>query len=261
MPPVFVVGDVHGHRDVLVGLMRSAGLLDEGDRWVGGDAVVWLLGDLVDRGPDGLGAIDLVRRLEQESAGTVRCLLGNHEASLLSAHFFGNEEVGPGTTFADVWRVNGGLATDLTGLTAEHVEWIVERPAVALEGAWLLLHADTDGYLAYGQSLEAINAGVSTALRSGAAAALAELLDVLSERLRLDDPPAVDRLLRTLGGQRIVHGHTPIASVLGLDPRAVTAPLRYGDGRVLNVDHCLFAGGPGFVTRLEAEVVIPERTA
>jgi hypothetical protein len=31
----------------------------------------------------------------------------------------------------------------------------------------------------------------------------------------------------------------------------VREPLLYADGRVMNVDHCLFAGGPGFVTRLE----------
>ena len=68
--------------------------------------------------------------------------------------------------------------------------------------------------------------------------------------MRLTDPVAVDALLDAYGGTRIVHGHTPIASVRGVDPRAVTGPLAYGDGRVLNVDHCLFAGGPGFVTRL-----------
>ena len=68
--------------------------------------------------------------------------------------------------------------------------------------------------------------------------------------MRLDDPAAVDALLAAFGGSRIVHGHTPIASVLGVDPRSVTAPLVYGNGRVTNVDHCLFAGGPGFVTEL-----------
>ena len=73
MRPVFVVGDVHGHRDALVALLREAELLDAAGRWAGADAVLWLLGDLVDRGPDGLGAIDLVRRLERESAGAVRC--------------------------------------------------------------------------------------------------------------------------------------------------------------------------------------------
>ena len=64
---------------------------------------------------------------------------------------------------------------------------------------------------------------------------------------------------------RIVHGHTPIASIERRDPRSVEAPLVSGDGRVLNVDHCLFGGGPGFVTRLETDAaatrITPARTA
>ena len=80
--PTFVVGDVHGQRDVLVRLLRDAGLIDAHERWSGGDARLWLLGDLVDRGPDGIGAIDLVRRLQEEAS--VGCLLGNHEVMLIS---------------------------------------------------------------------------------------------------------------------------------------------------------------------------------
>jgi hypothetical protein len=252
MGPVLVVGDVHGHRDVLVELLRDAGLVDGAERWCGGDAVLWLLGDLVDRGPDGIGAIDLVRRLERESEGNVRCLLGNHEAFLLAVHLAGDEDTGfPGTTFADVWLANGGVSSDLARLTAEHVDWVSRRPAVALEGDWLLLHADTDAYLGYGRSIRAINEGVAHALRSGDPAALDELLEMLSDRLRLFDPAVVDSLLATLGGARIVHGHTPIASVRSVDPRAITAPFPSSDGRVLNVDHCLFGGGPGFVTRID----------
>ena len=266
MPPVFVVGDVHGHRDVLARLLRDAGLLDERDRWVGGDAVLWLLGDLVDRGPDGIGAIDLVRRLEHESDGRVRCLLGNHEALLLSVHVAGGEQAGfPGTTFDDVWRANGGVRRDLLSLTEVHVDWLLARPAVAREGEWLLLHADTDAYLRYGSSVEEVNARIGSALASGSPGALEDVLDALSDRLRLSSPAAVDELLATLGGSRLVHGHTPIASVEGRDPRAIRAPRLYGDGRVLNVDHCLFGGGPGFVTRLEtgaaASRVTPARTA
>ena len=48
-----------------------------------------------------------------------------------------------------------------------------------------------------------------------------------------------------------MHGHTPIASALQVDPTTVTEPLVSRDGRVLNIDHCLFAGGPGFVVRLD----------
>ena len=69
--------------------------------------------------------------------------------------------------------------------------------------------------------------------------------------MRLDDAAAVRSLLDAYGGTRIVHGHTPIASLRGVDPRerdrrrSSTAT-----ALVTNVDHCLFAGGPGFVTRL-----------
>lgn len=262
---MFVVGDVHGHRDVLVGLLREAGLVDGAARWAGADAVLWLVGDLVDRGPDGIGAIELVRRLEQESDGRVRCLLGNHEAFLLSVHLVGGEETAfPGTTFADVWLANGGVRHDLRSLTPAHVEWLSGRPAIAREGEWLILHADTDAYLGYGRSVDEVNARVASVLASGHPAALEDLLDALCDRLRLGDASVVDTLLAAFGGSRIVHGHTPIASLLGRDPRTITGPLASGDGRVLNVDHCLFGGGPGFVTRLDetaAAVVTPARTA
>jgi hypothetical protein len=250
--PVFVVGDVHGHRDALVGLLRDAALVDESERWDGRDAVVWLVGDLVDRGPDGIGAIDLVRQLEAESHGAVRCLIGNHEAMLLAVRRFGDEETSfPGLSFRDVWRANGGLESDLRALTHEHVAWITSRPALAREGNVLLVHADTDAYLRYGDTVEDLNRAVSAVLRDGSADEVDELLEALSDRMRLLEADRVDALLDRFGGSRIVHGHTPIASVRGVDPRAVVGPLVYGNGRVLNVDHCLFAGGPGFVVRLD----------
>ena len=159
-PPVLVVGDVHGHRDVLVALLRDAEVLDSREAWIGRDTRVWLVGDLVDRGPDGIGAIDLVRRLELESEGAVQCLLGNHEALLLAVHRFGDEETSfPGTSFRDVWRANGGVESDLRALTAEHVDWITSRPALALEGDVLLVHADTDAYLGLGNSIDDVCRG------------------------------------------------------------------------------------------------------
>lgn len=250
--PVFVVGDVHGHRDALAALLRGAGLVDGAERWTGADANVWLVGDLVDRGPDGIGAIDLVRRLERESGGAVRCLLGNHEAFLLAVHRFGESAMSfPGTTFGDVWRSNGGVESDLRALTSEHIAWLVARPAVAREGDWLLLHADTTAYLRYGGTVSEVCDAVSAVVERGAPEEVDELLDVLCDRTRLADGGAVELLLERLGGTRIVHGHTPIAFVRGVDPREVTGPLVYAGGRVTNVDHCLFAGGPGFVVRLD----------
>ncbi len=235
-----------------MGLLRDAGLLDEREGWAGADATLWLMGDLFDRGPDGIAALELVRRLERESGGSVRCLLGNHEALILAARRFGAEDTSfAGHSFHEVWKLNGGVDADLAALTDEHVDWLAQLPPVAREGVWLIVHADTDAYLELGSSLDVAGETTRSVLRDGDAGRVDELLGFLSDRQRLDESRSVDALLAAYGGSRIVHGHTPIASVVGVEPRDVTAPLVYADGRVMNIDHCLFAGGPGFVVRLD----------
>jgi Calcineurin-like phosphoesterase len=245
------VGDVHGCRDALVGLLRDAGLVAADERWTGADARLWFVGDLTDRGPDGIGVVRLVRRLEEESAGEVRCLLGNHEALLVSVARFGDEPTGiPGESFHQLWRRNGGVESDVRSLTPDELAWLTARPPLALDGDTLLVHADTPAYLELGHSIDAVTRATRAILAAGSPRELDDLLVVVSDRMRLDDPAAVEALLAAFGGTRIVHGHTPIASIRGVDPRDVTGPLVYGDGLVANVDHCLFADGPGFVTRL-----------
>ena len=79
---VVAVGDVHGAYEPFVALLREARLVDDRERWIGGDA--WLVqnGDVLDRGPDSRRVIDLLRKLQREAAragGAVYPLLGNHE--------------------------------------------------------------------------------------------------------------------------------------------------------------------------------------
>ena len=157
-----MVGDVHGHVERLVALLREAGLLDEQLEWAGADARVWFIGDLVDRGPDGIGVIELVMRLQRD--GDVHCLLGNHEATLLAAWRFPDLPCVPGATFRTVWECNGGVPADLAGLRPDHVAWIEHLPAVATEGEWLLVHSDTDLYLDHGESIEPICRSISAVL-------------------------------------------------------------------------------------------------
>ena len=120
-------------------LLRDAGLLDAGERWRGADARLWLLGDLADRGPDGIGAIDLVRRLERESGGAVRCLLGNHEALLaLRPPLRRASRRSPATSFHDALAAQRRRRRPtLRGLTPEHVAWIGLARRSAREGDWL----------------------------------------------------------------------------------------------------------------------------
>jgi hypothetical protein len=76
------VGDVHGDYDDFCSILRREGLVDVQNRWSGGSATLVQTGDLLDRGPKGREAMDLLMRLEKEAAtsgGQVVPLLGNHE--------------------------------------------------------------------------------------------------------------------------------------------------------------------------------------
>lgn len=83
---LFVLGDTHGEYDALVEGLQAAGLVDHALRWTGGRSHLVFAGDLTDRGPDVLGLLWLVYRLEREAAaagGAVHIVLGNHEIMVL----------------------------------------------------------------------------------------------------------------------------------------------------------------------------------
>lgn len=260
--PLYVVSDIHGHRDELRRALRESCLVDDAYRWSGGEARLWFLGDYVDRGPDGIGVIDDIRRLTAEAAaagGEVRALLGNHEALLLAAHRFDNEPVAGWSEpngFRGGWLRYGGQVHDLRRLTATHVEWLLNLPAVALVDDFLLLHADTARYLELGWSVDEINASVSATMASADTAKWFVLFRLLSHRgdFRVPNPadPAgpVSTVLRTLGGAVIVHGHSTLPRSFGVPPDAVREALRYADGRVIAIDGGVFLGGRLLLTRL-----------
>ncbi|MDJ0838172.1 MAG: metallophosphoesterase [Acidobacteriota bacterium] len=82
-PRLVAIGDVHGHYDSLVALLRETKLVDAENRWIGKDSILVQTGDLLDRGRDIRKVMDLMMRLEREapeSGGRVVVLLGNHEA-------------------------------------------------------------------------------------------------------------------------------------------------------------------------------------
>jgi calcineurin-like phosphoesterase family protein len=255
--PTFVVGDVHGCLDALLDLLREAGLVDAALRWSGGDARLWFVGDLVDRGPDGIGVVELVSRLQRE--GDVHCLLGNHELLLLGVWRHPDVAAGElGETFRDLWDRNGGVARDLEQLTPDHAAWLQGLPSVWLEDRTLILHADSDMYLRYGATVEEVNTTVRAMLANDDVQAHWGLLSDATDRYAFADPFVASRVLETYGARRLVHGHTPISLILDQPPAEITEPFVYDDGRCVNVDHGLFLGGRGFVTELSG---LPEPAA
>jgi hypothetical protein len=256
---IFVVGDIHGYYDKLVRLLRQADLIDEALSWCGGTATLWCMGDFCDRGPDGIAVLDLVMRLQQEApvaGGQVASLLGNHEIALLSAHFLGEQACkGPGGTFRACWLYNGGQEKDLSRLTDTHIEWMMHLPALAHVGNWLFLHADSAFYLEYGISLNEVNAALAALLQRKQVEEWDHVQAVFSHRREfLDSQPdgsaLVTRLLETLGGQRLLHGHTCISTITRQPPKEVTEALVYAQGRCVNVDGGMYLGGPGFLYEL-----------
>ncbi|GLZ75758.1 serine/threonine protein phosphatase [Actinorhabdospora filicis] len=259
--PLYVVSDLHGHREQFTAVLREAGLIDDDERWTGGGARLWCLGDFTDRGPDGVGVIELVMDLAkqaEETGGRVDALLGNHEILLLGAHRYGEEEVpgeDPPKQFTAWWVLNGGRDTDAERLTDEIVEWLSTRDAVRVEDGHLLMHTDAPTYLNYGGTADEINAKIRGVLASDDLAAWWDLFRQMTARRAFhgegDQGVRTARaVLDALGGERIVHGHSTIPDQFGVDPSTIEGPRVYCEGLALAVDGGVYQGGPCLLVKL-----------
>ncbi len=251
----FVVSDPHGHVDELRASLRRAGLVDDAGDWSGRDASLWFLGDFFDRGPDGIGVVDLVRRLTDQ--GNVHALLGNHEILALGMHRFGTEEVPHDgllpRSFERSWVLNGGRDADQERLTDEHIAWLLDLPLLAVAADHLLMHSDTDEYLDWGDTIDEINATAKAELQSGDISVWWETWRRMTSRYTFrgrHGARIADELMKRLGGRRIVHGHSVIADLAGVEPSRLTGPVLYAGGRVLGIDGGVFDEGPCLVVQL-----------
>ncbi|WUQ32456.1 metallophosphoesterase [Streptomyces sp. NBC_00239] len=267
--PLYVVGDVHGYLDELVTELHAQGLIDADGNWSAGNARLWFLGDFTDRGPDGIGVIDLVMRLSAEAAasgGYCKALMGNHELLLIGAKRFGDTPVasGAGTaTFQAAWLLNGGQRTDMERLQDVHLQWMSRLDAAVLEDGHLLLHSDTTAYLDYGSSIEDVNDKIHELLNLNDADETWDLFRKFTRRFAFRDeesgPAAVRELLDTYGGQRVVHGHSPIPYLLGEvgtedsdgeGGPVVEGPHVYADGLAIAMDGGVTMAGKLLVVQL-----------
>ena len=87
---LFAIGDIQGCAAAFDALLRKLAFRPSRDR-------LWLVGDLVNRGPDSLGVLRRVMGLGR----SVTCVLGNHDLHLL-ATVAGRRELSPADTFHDV---------------------------------------------------------------------------------------------------------------------------------------------------------------
>jgi bis(5'-nucleosyl)-tetraphosphatase (symmetrical) len=113
MRDVLFVGDVQGCAAELRDLLEVAGFNPGRDRLA-------LCGDLINRGPDSAGVLELARRLD------ARTVIGNHEVALLE---------GERSATLDVVRQQLG---DSLG---QWLAWLESRPLFIREDGYILVHA------------------------------------------------------------------------------------------------------------------------
>ncbi|MEU3818161.1 metallophosphoesterase [Streptomyces sp. NPDC030392] len=267
--PLYVVGDVHGYLDELLAALREQGLIDGDGHWAAGNTRLWFLGDFTDRGPDGIGVIDLVMRLSAEAAaagGYCKALMGNHELLLLGAKRFGDTPVnsGAGTaTFQAAWLLNGGQKSDMDRLQDVHLQWMSRLDAIVEQDGHLLLHSDTTAYLEYGDTIEDVNDTIHEILTRNDADECWDLFRKFTKRFAFRDEGganAVRELLAAYGGERVVHGHSPIPYLLGevgtedADGEStgpvVEGPHVYADGLAIAMDGGVTMAGKLLVQQL-----------
>ena len=139
----FAIGDIQGCYEELRALLEQVRFCADRDQ-------LWLVGDLVNRGPHSLAVLRFVRALG-ENAVTV---LGNHDLHLLAVAA-GTRRERRCDTIADVLE-----AKDRDRL----IEWLTERPLAHLQAGDLLVHAGVVPQWS-AQSTLALAAEVESALR------------------------------------------------------------------------------------------------
>jgi bis(5'-nucleosyl)-tetraphosphatase (symmetrical) len=119
---LYAIGDIQGCASAFDALLRKIAFRPSRDR-------LWLVGDLVNRGPDSLGVLRRVMGLGR----SVTCVLGNHDLHLLAV-VAGRRKLSSSDTFGAVLE-----APD----AREIADWLRHRPLLHYDrpGKRVLVHA------------------------------------------------------------------------------------------------------------------------
>jgi hypothetical protein len=147
---IIAVGDVHGDYGRLVSLLAGgsviAGIPPSPDRptWKAGQSVLILTGDLIDKGPNALAVLTLLRALSAAAArdgGRVVVLMGNHEAEFLASR-----SAAKGEGFAKDLSAAGLRSGDVANCGGDIGRFLCSLPFAARVNDWFFSHAgNTDG--------------------------------------------------------------------------------------------------------------------
>lgn len=116
----YVVGDIHGCFRTFSRLLETIGFSEDWDR-------LWLVGDLVNRGPDSLGML----RWAYQHCHCLRIVLGNHDLHLIG-RALGSVRSGSKDTLDPILE-----APDADEL----IDWLASQPLLFSSDGWVVVHA------------------------------------------------------------------------------------------------------------------------
>ncbi|HEY3307856.1 MAG TPA: metallophosphoesterase [Desulfuromonadaceae bacterium] len=209
----FVIGDVHGCARTLRRLVEVVLALAKDDE-------LYLLGDLIDRGPDSRGVLDFIFDLIRQGF-SVMSVKGNHEDMCLRARH--------DLQFLEMWLINGGHAT-LDSFSVEAPDEIPHDYRSFLQSLphYILLH-----------DFVIVHAGLNFYFSNPFSDTDAMLWqrDCTAERNRI-------------GGRRLVSGHTAVTK------EQLEASLK--SDRIMIDNGCVFNGrtGLGSLAALELNSMV-----
>ncbi|MEX1188650.1 MAG: metallophosphoesterase [Bacteroidia bacterium] len=195
----FAISDIHGCSNTFKSLIHDKLKIENGD-------FLYLIGDLIDRGPDTKGVFDEVFSLREEGIQVIT-LRGNHEQILLDS--LESPEV------HDFWMRCGGAevlesfgVNHANEILQEYIDEVRSTQTILFKENYILVHAGLD----FSQ------------------------LDPLANEEAFLRIRKMEVNYEWLDGRTILHGHTP---------KALTSILEQ-KGQVINLDGgCVFPERPG----------------
>jgi hypothetical protein len=136
-----IIGDIHGHYDELVSLLKNLGYTFENGIWKNGDRIPVFVGDYIDRGPKILETLKLVRDLTESGNGIA--LMGNHEYNFICMHNYNSN----GIPFRKRSEANlKSIKETLEALSNEndlesYIKWMEQLPIIAFNDSVRVVHA------------------------------------------------------------------------------------------------------------------------
>jgi hypothetical protein len=212
---LYAVSDPHGGYQRLATLLAASRLIagvpmSPGSVvWSGGNAVLVVSGDLIDKGPQSLEVIDFLIGLEKSASamgGQLIVLLGNHEAEFFvdpnNSKATGTDGVDPELQSLSIDPVAVASGVEPRGA------WLRNRAFAARVGAWFFAHAgDTHGH-----TVAELESALRTALdtqRNFSDPLFVGTDSLLESRNWYSDTQVAPRYLAALGARHIVFGHDP----------------------------------------------------